>query len=113
MGVKEVIQNIFFDMGLSSEGLFDDWRLAIILLALLTMLFGHSLEKSLEKKHLFSYSLGFLLAIFPVVIIFFLFHLLELYFNVESELFYNSTFIVLIFVAFKRLFEHMKKRKNF
>jgi len=112
MGIKEVVYTFFLKLELSSEGLFDDWFRALILLLLFTLSFGHSIDKHLEKRHFFSYFIGFLLAMFPVILIFFLFHFLELYVRIESSLFYNVIYVIFVLIALRRLFHHTKEKKR-
>ena len=112
MGVKEVVYDFLFKLDISSQGLFDDWYLALILLALFSLLFGHTFAKHLERKHFFAYIIGFIFAIPPTVMIFFLFHFLELYTGVRSPILYNMIFAVFILIAMMRLYRHVKDGKG-
>ena len=112
MGLKEVVYDFLFRLDISSEGLFDDWYMALILLALFTLIIGHTFAKHLERKHFFAYIIGFIFAIPPTVMIFFLFHFLELYTGVRSPILYNMTFAVFILIAMMRLFSHIKDIKS-
>lgn len=112
MGVKEVVYDFLFKLDISSAGIFDDWYLAIILLILFTLTFGHTLEKSLEGRHFISYLFGFIFAIFPVIVIFFLFHFVELYTGLSSTYFYQFTNLIFVVIALSRLFKHHKEKRK-
>lgn len=97
---------------LTFPGILDDWLRIIILYILLVLLFGHSLEKVLEKKHLAAHSLGLLITLPIIILIFFLFYFMSTFFNVKVILFYNSSYLIVMLIAFKRLFHHFKNKKN-
>jgi len=86
--------------------LYSDWYLAVILLFLFTITFGHSLEKSLEKKHLASHSLGLLISLPIVLFLIIFFYVLAFLSNMDVRFYYNLTYIIFILISIKRLFQY-------
>ncbi|NQU98866.1 hypothetical protein HQ533_05345 [Candidatus Woesearchaeota archaeon] len=102
---------LYFAVEQTFPGLLDDWYLALFLYIMITLLFGHSLEKSLEKKHIASHSIGFLLTMPVMILIFFIFYFLGYLTGLEPRLFYHLGFLIVIIIAIKRMVEHYKKKR--